>query len=476
MLPVRARAPLRVLVQVRQLSNRPSRVSALPFRLGTEDAVYRARLAALEQLLPTIKGRFGGLAFAVSQAMGLSFLTDSEENVMRFVSSRAIYYPTWVVDGMFRAKVRGDQGEAMLHLISTASAFPGNSWRPMDTVPLRAPPPRLHNTPPAQPRVITEPDEPMEYAPFSRDRHLNPDLAIDGGITVLPFNLSPLGLPELFSGADLRTLILDLLADGPALHINRRFQILPGVEIQVADVNESSGDSQAIVRLDRDSLELDVFACYPVMLPLHLVHFAYDAHGERDRRATVALGAWQGNLLAYALRSEERDAWMCKQEPSWLDVDLIDFYPRVPVSTSSIDPFAGKELAAYSDSRIIDLMAQQSQMQGLFESRATKLIENADWAVLEAWQRTHAASESTPEAEAGLGTHIDWNSKHVRPLYDGVEQNRQYIALSSEALFSKRLLEGIVTDRRNGGDISRVQTFRDGDLVTGMYDTGATDA
>ena len=48
MLPVRARAPLRVLVQVRQLSNRPSRVSALPFRLGTEDAVFRARLAALE--------------------------------------------------------------------------------------------------------------------------------------------------------------------------------------------------------------------------------------------------------------------------------------------------------------------------------------------------------------------------------------------------------------------------------------------
>ena len=55
-----------------------SKVSALEFQLSTKDAVYRARLAALEQLLPSIKGRWGGVSFAVMQALGLGWLTDSE--------------------------------------------------------------------------------------------------------------------------------------------------------------------------------------------------------------------------------------------------------------------------------------------------------------------------------------------------------------------------------------------------------------
>ena len=77
-----------------------SKVSALEFQLSTKDAVYRARLAALEQLLPSIKGRWGGVSFAVMQALGLGWLTDSEESLMRFVRARATYVPRWVIDAI----------------------------------------------------------------------------------------------------------------------------------------------------------------------------------------------------------------------------------------------------------------------------------------------------------------------------------------------------------------------------------------
>lgn len=44
--------------------------------------------------------------------------------------------------------------------------------------------------------------------------------------------------------------------------------------------------------MELDKLSFDMFACYPVMLPIHLIEFRYDARGEKDRQATVALGAW----------------------------------------------------------------------------------------------------------------------------------------------------------------------------------------
>lgn len=75
---------------------RASRVSALEFQISSSDATYRARLAALEQLLPAIKGRWGGVGFALSQAFGFGWLTEKEDEVMQFESAQALYYPVWV--------------------------------------------------------------------------------------------------------------------------------------------------------------------------------------------------------------------------------------------------------------------------------------------------------------------------------------------------------------------------------------------
>lgn len=337
----------------------------------------------------------------------------------------------------------------------------------MDTLPLRPPPVLVSEMEERPDAVVKNGDEPMHYVPFDAQRHLHPKVDVNGKISVLPFNMSPRSLPDIFRHADLRSLMVDMLAEGPPLHINRRFQVLPGVEIQVAKMNEQpDSDANAMVRLERDSLDVDLMACYPVLLPVHLVRFRYDANGEKDKLATVALGAWDERLLVYALYCDEQPNWVAKQPPSWLNIDMLDFDPHVPVAQSVLDPNAGEGEMEHSEARIVDLMAQQSQMQNIFESRAEELIDEADWTTCTQWESTQAPADATPEADAGLGE-IDWNAHNIRPMYDGVTENRQYIALAGEALFSARLLESVERDRSEGRDTSNVHTIHNGNLVTG---------
>ncbi|WFD31696.1 hypothetical protein MSPP1_002735 [Malassezia sp. CBS 17886] len=419
---------------------RESRVSALDFKLGTRDAVYRARLAALELLLPEMKGRWGAVAYATAQAAGLGWMTDSEEDIMRFEAARAVFYPMWV-------KCRGDSGSATVTFVSTNSTLPGNGWKPMDTLPVYPPPPRAPGEQ-ATEAVIRGLADAMPYAPYSPERHLHAsDIQMDGDISVLPFTMSPLSLPHLLRTADVRNLMVNMLAEGPALHIKRRITLLPGVEIQVANMDENHDpDATANVRLESDSLEVDLLACYPVLLPFHLVQFRYDSAEKKDCMATVALGAWDEQLLVYAVRCEGDKSWRSKYSPEPLNIEMLDFSPRVPVAAPVVDSGAEGGDAGVSDARIVDLMAQQSQLQAIFENRAAGLVADADWTPCEDWEAEQAAarpSAATPETDGGLGSTINWDAENIRPYYEGVTENREYVALVGESIFSARLLEGI---------------------------------
>ena len=148
---------------------RDSRVAALDFRISRQDAIYRARLAALEQLLPLIKGRWGAAWFAVMHSLGLGALADSEDSVMHFESARAVYLPVWAVDAIWKVRCSGDAGSAKATFVTTSSTFPGNGWKPMDTVPLYPPPPANAEGSEETSNVIsgiTGQDDPAEYAPF----------------------------------------------------------------------------------------------------------------------------------------------------------------------------------------------------------------------------------------------------------------------------------------------------------------------
>ena len=443
-----------------------NKVSALEFQLSTKDAVYRARLAALEQLLPSIKGRWGGVSFAVMQALGLGWLTDSEESLMRFVRARATYVPRWVIDAICHVPCRGEQGTAKASFITTNSTLPGNGWRPLDTLPLSPPPPRTSSSPPPSQAIITPHDEPMTYTAFSPERHLHPDVDIPDGVSVIPFNLSPMSLLALGPSADLSTSMINMISKDPIWYTDKRFTILPGVEVQLATVNTNEPETdRAMLRMNFDKIDVDMLACYPVLLPIHLIEFQYDAHGQQDLRATVALGAWDPYLITYALRTEDPDVWRSKLTPSFLDLDMVDFDPRVPVAPSVLDPLA-KDEAEAADIRIIDFLTKQSHLKGAFEQHAKMCLEKADWSACEAWERQHADADSH-EARSGVGRHIEWSSTHIRPYYEDMEVNRRYAALSSEEALWTHLYKGVENDRSRGVDVSRVEMLQDGESVTG---------
>jgi len=450
---------------------RDSRVAALDFRISRQDAIYRARLAALEQLLPLIKGRWGAAWFAVMHSLGLGALADSEDSVMHFESARAVYLPVWAVDAIWKVRCSGDAGSAKATFVTTSSTFPGNGWKPMDTVPLYPPPPANAEGSEETSNVIsgiTGQDDPAEYAPFSAERHLHPDesLGLDDGITVLPFTISPRSLPAALQEASLRDLLVNMASDGPELQINKRFRVLPGIEIQVANM-ETRDDvgTNATVRIDRGSVELEMLACYPVLLPIHLVQFRYVPPGSDPQRATVALGAWGANLLAYAMRTPAGTGWLTKHGfESALDLDIVDFAPHVPTSGSG-----GSQGGSKTDTRVVDLLAQQSHYQAVFEHRAQELLENADWTFSEAWERTAAEQSGvkSPEQQAGLGN-LDWDAKELR-FYseEELEANRTYAALYGEELFAARLLESVEKSLRTGADPAQLSTMHQGRLITG---------
>ncbi|WFC99640.1 hypothetical protein MYAM1_002385 [Malassezia yamatoensis] len=429
-----------------------TRVSTLPFQLGSQDAIHRARLGALEQLLPTIKG----------------WMTESEEDVMRFESIQSMYLPVWAIDALWKVNCKGEAGQATVTFVSTESTLPGNAYKPLSTLPLRPPP--LLDTAEQQSATPDSPvkgaESPMQYMPYDPERHLQPDVDIHGKISVLPFNLSPSSLPTAFQEASLRTLMMNMLSQGPPLHIQRRFKLLPGVEIQLANINQSQDpDAQAMIRLERDSLHVDMMACYPVLLPIHLVRFRYDAHGETDRLATVAVGAWDSQLLVYAMYCDEQPTWVTKGSSNWLNLEMLDFDPQIPVPSSALNSSSGSDASNRSEARIVDLMTQQSQMQSLFENRAEELIDHADWQSCLDWEKLHKSADQ-PESKLGLGE-INWDNNQIRPMYEGVAENRQYIALVGESLFSQRLLDSVERDQREGRDVSNVHTIQNDKLVTG---------
>ena len=306
----------------------------------------------------------------------------------------------------------------------------------------------------------------MTYTAFSPERHLHPDVDIPDGISVIPFNLSPMSLLALGPSADLSTSMINMISKDPIWHTDKRFTILPGVEVQLATVNTNEPETdRAMLRMNLDKIDVDMLACYPVLLPIHLIEFQYDAHGQQDLRATVALGAWDPYLITYALRTEDPDVWRSKLTPLFLDLDMVDFDPRVPVAPSVLDPLA-KDEADAADIRIIDFLTKQSHLKGAFEQHAKMCLEKADWSACEAWERQHADADSH-EARSGVGRHIAWSSTHIRPYYEDMEVNRRYAALSSEAALWTHLYKGVENDRSRGVDVSRVEMLQDGESVTG---------
>lgn len=262
------------------------RVSALDFRMSTQAAVRRARLVAIESLLPSIIGRWQSIALLLAQTATSGLFDSVESRLMRFERAQAVYLPMWSIDAVWSLDCSGKRASTA-SFATSGSAMPGNAWSMLRSLPLRPPP---HRTTGHSDALVTGPMDPATYAPFSRELHLRPEVEIDGDISVVPFDISPLQIAHALRASASNSLTLKLESQSNL----KRFTLFPGVEIEVQTqgVRGESDTRNTSLRFAGDSLSIDMLSCAPVLLPVHLVSFRYDANGERDLRATVALGAW----------------------------------------------------------------------------------------------------------------------------------------------------------------------------------------
>lgn len=393
-----------------------ARVSALDFRMSTEAAVRRARLVAIEELLPSIVGRWQSLALLLAQTATSGLFDRLEARLMRFERAQAVYVPMWSIDAVWTLACSG-QRAARASFATHGSAMPGNAWSALRTLPLRPPP---HRPGAESDALVTGAADPAEYAPYDPARHLHPEADV-GAISVVPFDLSPLGVPELIRRASPADLAVRLEAEANT----KRFSILPGVQVEVR--TESMSDSGThTLRFAGDSLDIDMFACFPVLVPVHLVSFRYDAHGERDLRATVAIGAWDERLLAFSLKRTPDAPWRRRGHAPWLLLRMLDLDPL---------PLPHAELAD------IDRVAREVSRS------VQRLADRADW----------AACAHAPDA---------WDSPHVRSLAADGPAADAYASASVGALYTQLMTRMMESEaRENGHDALRIEL--DGRILSG---------
>lgn len=106
------------------------------------------------------------------------------------------------------------------------------------------------------------------WAPFNKSLHLSPrEVHIPDGITLLPFSVSPLLLPDLIRNAHPAKMTLPTTSPTKrGRHVVGPFEII--VERESEDVEDDTGPN---IRFDPSSLDVDCFATYPMLIPIHVV-------------------------------------------------------------------------------------------------------------------------------------------------------------------------------------------------------------
>ncbi|WFD34484.1 hypothetical protein MCUN1_001325 [Malassezia cuniculi] len=390
----------------------------------------RSRLVAIQHILPSVIGRWPSLGLFFAQTLTGGMFDSYEHNLMRFDKAQAVYIPVWDIESVWSLKCN-DRRHSTMSFATSGSMMPGNAWEALRFLPLRPPPHRVDYT---SVLPVTGPKDPATYAPFSRERHLNPEVEVEGGISVVPFNISPLQLPGLIRSASPGKLAIDFGKLGET----RRFNLFPGVQVEVSTNTGNTDQPLSKLEFDGSSLSLDMFACFPVMLPVHLVSFKYDANGEKDLRATVAFGAWDERLLACSLKPTHDEEWGAQGNGPWLAIHSVDMDPA-PVYHHEVDHYKHLPLAT--------------------SAAAQKLALGADW---ESYRNAEAARQNNTETDMGT---IEWDSPHVRSMVEDFEGAEAYAIASANAFytqFTSRLIENSASE-----DIDSIRVEHDGRIFHG---------
>ncbi|CBQ71045.1 conserved hypothetical protein [Sporisorium reilianum SRZ2] len=324
-----------------------AKVEVIPFRISTAAAKkYLTTLATIE-VMPRLMSRWSIIKHQLLSFIGIKSMSDPEGEIVRLERMTALYLPTWIVDASFEIKCRGNDGRAEANFVTMSSRFPGHSWKPMDSIPMVPPAPydmvpthELQKDPnyaADTPREDWDNLAMVDYESYESylQRKGESEVKVKGGMPdPLPFTISPLCLPDMLRHQlELKdaTFTPDLAAgvELPGGNVH-------GLGLTMAVVDEEGQQVKAPpVRFEPDTLKLDMFCAYPILMPLYLSEFSYVDRDVGDKhRITIVLGAWDTKGLQFCWKEkDERWHWsFAKPEP--LKVALMDMFPRTPIKTS----------------------------------------------------------------------------------------------------------------------------------------------
>ncbi|KAK0568349.1 hypothetical protein OC861_002061 [Tilletia horrida] len=423
-------------------------ISALPFRLSSEEAIDAARTCAATAAHWDERGTLENFGwFMILQRLGLQNswinpLRSFEDDLVTLEQSAAVYIPTWIIDGSisFTASSASDTSQtAKGTLVFTNTRFPGSTWAPVSSLPLW---PSEDNVPVFNPNGDTpftpSTDQPLweAWAPAQHtsagartdSQQAYKPVGIDGPITALPFQLSPLALPDFLkkqaaaaasSAADHTTLstrqpptsvemAVIITPSGHELRTIAEIDQIDGIKLQrrkfgAADegwfsfvtgfirslMNQGRPGSapseenkaqnlykkqkkeaakveerrERRIRIQPESLEVDMLAAYPVMLPMHIIKFSYQPNPQPPapsapprKTLTVAVAGWDSTAQSVVRTLPDVCTWSrwgaaldgrigfksdsAKEVPepvnallySPLQVKSLEFIPSPPVS------------------------------------------------------------------------------------------------------------------------------------------------
>ncbi|EPQ30735.1 uncharacterized protein PFL1_01636 [Pseudozyma flocculosa PF-1] len=330
-----------------------AKVEVLPFRVGTEEARQFLHAFTAGGVLQHHRSWYEHLKLHYALTIGGETAQEVRERVVTFEKISALYLPIWMVNASVELRCRGENGRAEVTLLTTKSRFPGNSWGPMTTMPMYPDYPSDAPVSPDQPQQTLDPAQRnyqlmMDYELYDPEKHLHPKgVEIEGGIPPpLPFNISPLHLPELLRkdlAPEDRTIEGEIPREDLEEELGRTGR---------AWSNYKTGNPKlSPVHFEPETLKTHMLAAYPLLIPIHLAECSFiDKEGERQR-VTHALGAWDKQMHTFASLFHKDGVWRrTGSDRHPFSIQTTDLFPRLPIRNPFQQHFS-KERAAAEDER-----------------------------------------------------------------------------------------------------------------------------
>ena len=337
-------------------------------------------------------------------------MSNPDGEIVKLERMTALYLPTWIVDASFEIKCRGNDGRAEANFITTASRFPGHSWKPMDSMPMTPPPPYdmvresdlqkdpnyASDTPKASWDNLAMVDYESYESYLKSKGKGESNVKIKGGLPdPLPFTISPLCLPDMLrQQLELKdaTFTPDLATGvelpGGSIH---------GLGLTFAFVNENGEQLTAPpVRFEPDTLKLDMMAAYPILMPLHMAEFSYKDEEGDQHHITMVLGAWDTKGLQICMKEKDKDWQWSFLKNAPLEVDLLDLYPRSPIKTSLNEMFEQQREKDRAERRK-KFAQEQAKSAGAEGTSGNPRKTRAEWEA--EWERLDEAHRNDFQAD-----------------------------------------------------------------------------